>query len=203
MINLQSEKKGYSINLPTKLEEITPELLNVLLQDIKVPDYYCIVAICMNVKLLDIAVNVNNNKEQTVSVVPLLAKIGKEDTLKVNAVVGDKVVVDRSTLERGSHLSIKTVISDTEVKLFISDDEALRKRLLSGGDGSIPEPVKEGELERGIEIKHEKNVVKLAKSPRIFMVSFKIIPATDIMAAIPVKAIQQDPFKVLNKTDIN
>lgn len=199
MINLQSEKKGYSINLPTKLEEITPELLNVLLQDIKVPDYYCIIAICMNVKLLDIAVNVNNNKEQTVSVVPLLAKVGKEDALKVNAVVGDKVVVDRSTLERGSHLSIKTVISDTEVKLFIADDEGLRKRLLSGGDGSIPETVKD----KYADIKHEKNVVKLAKSPRIFMVSFKIIPATDIRAAIPVKAIQQDPFKVLNTTVVN
>ena len=191
MIELKSVKQNYTISVPTDLSELTPEILSSITKGIKLPPYYAIVAICFHVKLSEIAVNVNNNKDKSVNVVTLLAKASEDDIAKVNTKIGDKLVLDRSTLERGVHLYLPISINSKNITKFIGDDDDLRKRLMRGGDGSEPivnvPPITMSSK--------DKDVFKTNLSPSIYMLEFKIIPVNDISASIDAKDKTIDPFK--------
>ena len=62
----------------------------------------------------------NSNKETNVGVTPILAKIYEEDSKEINAVVGDKIIVYRTSLERGVHLNLKTSISSNSAKQYFN-----------------------------------------------------------------------------------
>lgn len=192
MLELKSASKNYSINLPTDLKEITPEILDTVTKDIELPPYYCIIALCFQVKLMNVAININGSKEQQVSVIPMLAKISEEDSKKVNAKVGYKVIMDRSSLERGSHLRISTMVGSDNVKNFIREDETLRQRLVKGGDGSEPK-----DLAKIVTLsKKDVNKSVESMSPQVYILEFKVVPVNDITATVPVDHRVVDPFKI-------
>lgn len=199
MLELKSETQNYGINLPTSLNEITPEILGTLTEGVKLPDYYCIVALCFEVKLMDIAINVNSNKEQTVNVIPMLAKIhnDKLDHPKYLE-VGHKVIIERSSLERGTHLHLATMINSNNVKSYIKNNETLRQRLIKGGDGSAVESNIVNIMDS------KKDVIKKIndKSPKVYILEFKIIPINDIHATVAVDHIVIDPFKIKGSSNI-
>ena len=199
MIELKSEKKNYSVVLPTDLKEFTPEVLEALTAGVKLPKWYCIIGMCYNIKLFDIAINTTQKRDQNFTVHPILVKADKEDLKDTNAVVGDKIVIDRSSLERGIHLVIPTMISINNISNFIRDDNALRESLLKGGTG-------------------ESNIINLSKvtdskkqsvdriaerSPSVFVIEFKIVPVSDISASISVDNKIVDPFKKVDITKVN
>lgn len=194
MLELKSEKKGYSINLPVELNEFTPELLNAITDGVNLPKHYCIVAMCYNVKLMDIAINVNNDKEQQVSVTPILAKISDEDAERMNIKVSNRIIIDRSSLERGIHLVIPIMASSKNVSAFIKGDEVLRKRLLQAGDGSkdilhLDKTPSKRELDEA--------------APKVYVVEFKVVPVNDIVANVAIDHKIIDPFKLKPLTLVN
>lgn len=194
MLELKSESKDYGINLPTNINELTPEVLGAITDNVQLAPYYAIVALCFQVKLMDIAVNVNNDKEQTMSIVPVLAKISEEDSDRINAVVGNRLVLDRSTIERGIHLNIPTMISSKNVATYIKQDEVLRNNLVNGGDGS-PESAL---FIEGKSVK-ERDEIKLNKSPQVYILEFKVVAVNDINVSIASGSKIIDPFKTTPK----
>lgn len=191
MIEIKSEKKSWSINLPESEKEVTPELLTTITAGVELPPYHCIIAMCFKVRLFDIAFNINNQRDQNVTVVPLLAKANSEMLKQHNVAIGRKVVVDRSTLERGVHLTLPIMASQSNVMKYIKEDENLRQNLLSGTDGKN----KAVNLDVVTDSADDKLKRISAKSPEVVILEFKIIPIGDIVATIGVDHKINDPFK--------
>lgn len=192
MIEIKSEKKSWGINLPENEKEVTPEILATITEGIELPPYHCIVAMCFKIRLFDIAFNINNQRDQNVTVVPLLAKASEEMLKKHNVSIGKKIVVDRSTLERGVHLTLPVMASQSNVIRYIKEDEKLRQNLLSGTDGKS----KQVNLEVITDSAEDKINRVASKSPEVIILEFKIIPIVDIVATIDVNHKINDPFKV-------
>lgn len=199
MIEIKSEKKNYSIVLPTDIKEFTPEVLNNITANVQLPKWHGIIALCYRTKLFDIAINVTQKKEQTLTIHVLLAKASSEDLENINAAVGNKLVLDRSTIERGIHLSLPTMIGVNNVSNYIREDDALRQRLLKGGDGS--DDTVGRSLVTDTKAKSEKRLSDA--SPEVYVVEFKIIPLSDVSASIPVDAVINDPFKKIDSGLVN
>jgi len=175
MIYIKSDKAPYGVQLPTSISEVTAEALTAITDGIKLPKYHCIVALCFKTKLSTFAIAVSNKRSSEINVVPVLAKIADEDSKNLNAVVGDSLIVDRSALERGSHINCATVASSNAFRNYLNNDNAMVSAIVTN-KGS----------EYGID----------SNSPIIVM-EFKIIPVSEIRAAVSIKLTNKDPYKVI------
>lgn len=182
MLVIKSKKLNYGINFPTELNEITPEVLTTLTKDVKLPKHHCIVALCFRTKLFEFVAAMRNSSGKDMSITPLLAKISDNDAQEMNVAVGDKLVMDRSSIERGVHLPIKTLCSTQHAYNYLEKDPNLSKAIMTGeSDMSI------------VDSKMNKSLIP-ANSPYIYIINFKVIPITNIYGGIPVDSSVQDPF---------
>lgn len=179
MITIKSEKKSYGINFPASVNELTPEIFDEITKQVKLPKHYCIVALCFKTRLFDFVVAMNSKKEQAVAVIPLLAKINEEDKADVNANVSDRVILSRSALEMGTHISLPVVISTDNARNYFSSDEELTKSIISRRNPIFTD---------------------MTKKDNIIVLEFKIIPVSDIKATVPVDGKGCDPFCYTNET---
>ena len=175
MIQIKSEKKNFGIIFPTSINEISATDLQTVVSKVKIPNNYCILALCFKIKLFDFVVSINNKKDDTVSVVPLLAYINPNDKYLLNAEIGDKVIINRSSLEMGSHLHINTMISIDNAKNYIMSDNDLSKSIIT----------KTHEIYSNN--KHNDDIIIL---------EFKIVPISDIRGTIDRKNDIIDPYMV-------
>lgn len=178
MITIKSEKKSYGINFPTSVNELTPEILNEITKHVKLPKHYCVIALCFRTRLFDFVVAMNSKKEQAVSIVPLLAKINEEDKVDANANIGDRVILSRSALEMGTHLSLPVIISTDNAQRYFSSDEQLTKSIITRRNPIFTD---------------------MTKKDNIIVLEFKIIPVSDIKATIPLDGKGYDPFYVADE----
>ena len=177
MITIKSEKKSYGINFPTSVNELTPEILSEITKHVKLPKHYCIVALCFRTRLFDFVLAMNSKKEQAVSIVPLLAKINEEDKVDVNANISDRVILSRSALEMGTHLSLPVIISTDNAQRYFSSDEQLTKSIITRRNPIFTD---------------------MTKKDNIIVLEFKIIPVSDIKATVPTDGKGYDPFYVVD-----
>ena len=77
MIKVESKFKDFGIQIPTDISEITSEALDAVLTNVVIAKHYCVVALCQNESLFGVI----NNKVSTVEVMPIIAKISKEDEI--------------------------------------------------------------------------------------------------------------------------
>lgn len=185
MILIKSEKKSYGINFPTSKEEITPEVLNTITDGIKLPPHYCIIALCFQTKVFDFVAVIKSQRNNDVAVTPVLAKIHDEDSNVINAKVGDRVIINRSSLERGNHLNLPISISSNAARNYFASDPELVRAIMTKSD---KDKVNEDILS--------------AKFANIIILEFKIVPVNDITAAIPMVCDKIDPF-IVKFNDIN
>lgn len=181
MIQIKSEKKSYGINFPTSVDELTSDVLTSITEQVKLPKHYCIIALCFKTRLFDFVVAMNSKKEHSISVVPVLAKISEEDATETNAVVSDKVIVSRSALEMGTHLSLPVMISTDNARNYLASDEALTKSIIARSNPIFKD---------------------MTKRDNIIVLEFKIIPVSDIKATVPREANGIDPF-VIRDSNLN
>ena len=116
MIKVESKFKDFGIQIPTDISEITSEALDAILNNVVIAKHYCVVALCQNESLFGVI----NNKVVTVEVMPIIAKISDEDAQLIGMKQMDKIIIDRSTLERGYHLYLKYITNDTELTRSIT-----------------------------------------------------------------------------------
>lgn len=178
MITIKSEKKSYGISFPTSVNELTPEIFDEITKQVKLPKHYCIVALCFKTRLFDFVVAMNSKKEQAVAIVPLLAKINEEDKVDVNADISDRVILSRSALEMGTHISLPVIISTDNARNYFSSDEELTKSIISRRN-----PI----------------FTNMTKRDNIIVLEFKIIPISDIKATVPLDGKGYDPFCVTDE----
>jgi len=183
MLQIKSVDKPYGINFPTSLNEFTPEVLTSIAESVKLPPYYAIVGLCFEIKLFDFAMNIRSGKSGSSQVVPILVKAHQEDMDKRNISIGDKVIVDRSSLERGVHLKLPLAISADNATAYLKDDEKLMTNIIKGTnkDAKVTDPI----IQNMIDNKHNS----------IFIIEFKLIAATDIVASLHIDSKVVDPFK--------
>lgn len=180
MILVRSKKRSFGINFPTSLNEVTPVVLKELTKNVELPPHYCIVALCFETKLFDFIAAMNNNKGTTTAVTPIMCKIDSVDAKDVNTKIGDKIIIDRSSLERGVHINVKTMISLTAARNYINSDESLLKAFMTNSNAVI------GIGEDGKELTAK-------NAPNVIIMEFKIVPVNDVAATINNKAVN-DPF---------
>lgn len=191
MIKIQPKDSSIGIIFPTSIREITPEILETISNEIKLPKYYCLVALAFETKLFDFVTTIKNPKNTTLGVTPILCKLSegfkkeiKEETEEQEIyVIGNKVIVDRSTLERGTHINIKTMINSTSAHRFFQQHPELVKDILTNKDKEI---AVDCETKESLATKDINNIVIL---------EFKIIPVNDIVATVPYGN-NVDPFIV-------
>lgn len=185
MLLIKSNKMSYGINFPTSLNEITPEVLNTITEGVKLPKHYCIVALAFKTKVFDFCTMINSNKQATIGVVPILAKISEEDSELVNSKVGDKIIIDRSSLERGVQLKLNTLISSDNAKHYFNSDPSISKSIITNDN----------------KLFKDNNINKQligSNSPNIIILEFKIVPVNDISASINLEHRNIDPFKYID-----
>lgn len=182
MYLLKSEKTGKGINFPTDLKELNGEVLNNIVSNIKMPPNYCIVALIYKTNLFTLAsMSSNNNKDVLLNVVPKIAKIHDEDSKHLNFNIGDKVITDRSSLERGTHLSTNLSISSSYINNFFRQDNDLVKNIL------------QGVYNNNSKATINKTLAKY-NTVDVYIVEFKIIPVNDIKSTIAENKDINDPF---------
>lgn len=151
MFTIKNDKKNYSVDYPTELGEISNEYFDKMLSDIHLQEHYCVVALCFKDKLFNIVTALKQRTSPTSNVVPIIAKIA--DNNECNYKQGERVVTDRTNLERGIHLPIaKNTIGVTGFENYVKDNQTLMTELMN------------------------------RKGDSIYMVEFKIMPIRDIVA---------------------
>lgn len=164
MLLIQGQNKNFGIDVPTKEIEITAEYLQTVTERVKLSKHQVIVALIMKTKVYDFCMGIRNpKKDQNISITTKIAKFvpcDKENNEKPaieNMFVGDIAVIDRSTIERGIHLSVPTIISPAGLANYLEDDKELLTNIVTG---------KEPELSK----------------QHICLVQFKIVPMSSITA---------------------
>ena len=177
MLQIKSKDRSYGINFPTSRNEITKDVLTKLLENVNLPKHYAVVALCSKMKLFDYVSSIGSKKDYNVGIDVCLAKINDEDNTLLKAEVNEFVVVDRSALERGNHLTVNTMITYNNAARYIKSDDALCKSIFAG------------------------DFNQMGVSPNIYLLEFKIIPVVDIKAVVKNSEKIVDPF--LATVDIN
>ena len=186
MIKIESKNKNYAVNFPETVSEIKREYLETALASINLPKYHCVVAICTQIKLFDLATAISGNSKDTITkVVPLIGKINNYDNDMLKVTVGERIIIDRSSLERGVHLSTPLSISVDNAMKYINSDSELKKDILSGKFNNTVTNI-------------NKQLVS-GTSPNIVLVEFKIVPVNSIVAAVKSDVNTIDPFKFVNE----
>lgn len=177
MLKIQSSTKNYGINFPTYVDEITPEMFKEITKRVNLPKHYCVVALCFKTKIFDFILSMKNKQEYNINVVPVMAKISDEDSKEINSKIGDRLVIDRSSLERGNHINIPIMISSVNAKNYFESDTELISKILR--------------KDASLDIDVTKNII---------IMEFKIVPVTDIAASVPTGENPIDPFVVWNNS---
>lgn len=190
MLEIQSKSKKFSVKFPTSLDELTKETFDSITAGVKLPKYHCIVAMCFKTKVFDFVTAMNSNRDSSVAVIPVLAKISEEEGKEINAQVGEKIIINRSSLEMGVHLNLPTMITSNNAKRYFNSDPDLVKAVITK-DNTI-----------SIDGKMNKQLVA-ANSPEIIVLEFKIVPVSAISASIANDVDVADPFIEIKQTEAN
>lgn len=120
------------LTIPGSVSEYNKNVLKQITDNIKIAPHYALVGIVTGIS--PISVFMNANAEASISITPILAKVGDTENSFVDN-VGDVVIIDKSSLERGIHCrnSSKTSYGHfvKSVKRMV-DDKADIQKIFSG-----------------------------------------------------------------------
>ena len=123
-------EKGFTMNLPTSLNEITEDYLLGVTNHIYVAPYYAIVAIVYRCQLGFIISTSKRKKDLATAIVPIYVRSNptsnsEETTVKMfdSMKTGDKLIIAGTDIERGYHLTCpKNFITiDNIIRIYNSD----------------------------------------------------------------------------------
>lgn len=121
-------ENGFTMNLPTKLSEITEDYLLGVTNGIHIAPYHAVIAMVYRCKLPEIISTARKKKDLATAVVPIFVKSNvpnDADTKPMfdNMTCGDKLIIGTTSLEMGNHLTCpKNFITiDNVVRIYSSD----------------------------------------------------------------------------------
>ena len=121
-----------TMNLPTKLSEITKDYLLQVTNEIQPAPYYCVVAMVYRWQLGLITSAAKKKKDLSTAVVPIYVKSNLPEDASAETkelfnkmMCGDKIIIGSTSLELGNHLSCpKNFITiDNIVRIYNADND--------------------------------------------------------------------------------
>lgn len=172
MIKLSNDKLKLGINLPTSVDEITPEMLEQLTAQVKLGKNYVIIALCYEVNFMNLVLS--NKQQKATKVYTKVAKLNA-DSEYIDLKVGDIVAISKSAIELGQHLYIKSVASEAYIKAYLLDKVRLSRPSATSINASDLNDI---------------------DGRNFLLMEFKVVPITDIKAAFDYSVKYVDPFEV-------
>ncbi len=173
MFELRSKKESYGIKVPTSRKEVTKEIVDNILNDVKLAKHYFVLGLINVENPFRLLASANSKNKNSVStVIPFIAKISEDDAKESGFKQMSNVIVDRSDIERGSHLFLSNnSISPTAVMNYIATDPAMSKAILSYNFSEYNGRTKDAEHPDDSYVSW-------------YLLSFKVMPINDIKATI-------------------
>lgn len=167
------------LSLPTKFEDITPEYLTAVTEEIQVPPYYALVGLISKESPAGLVLSLSKKtKSNFVTIIPVLVKSnldGVKDGKDFydSIAVGQKLIVGGSDLSIGNHVNAKNnLIGTSKILGYLTSTK-------------------------------ENHTKAIGYSTPCYFVDFKIIPITAIRGAIAETKKFENPFVKLNKIESN
>lgn len=135
-LNVNGKQGKYVLNLPTSMEEITPEYLHEVTKGIKIADDYSIIAVCYREqigRLISAVSRKENRINSTTMVIPLFVDCGiTESQFIKNIKCNEKVVITPSQLALSIHLTCpKNGITISNITKVCEGDVELYKKAMT------------------------------------------------------------------------
>lgn len=174
MIELRNAKSKRVIKVPTSVNDITPEILTKLTENVVLSKYHALVAICWNVSFANVMFQ-NKQQHQSAQVIPLMVKANlPEDCVGYDWLnVGKKVILTRSAIEMGVHVHIPHSASINSLERYFR--EISKSEKITREDFIDP---------------------KLVPSGNFILIEFKVVNVSDISGVVENDTLSEDPFLV-------
>lgn len=106
-LTTNGENGSFQLNLPTSLNEITPEYLKDVTKSIKIAPNYSLIGICYREEFSTILFASSSKKKNiTTAVVPIFIKAGVTTSEFINSInVADKLIISASQIALGYHVN--------------------------------------------------------------------------------------------------
>ena len=176
MIKLQNKKRNYELNLPTNFSEINFKDIKRVIDNVNISEHYAVVALCQSFGTFQLATLGTKNTKNLNVPVSINFIMANDPNGKLNANIGDKVIISRSDIELSVHLPITFGLSTSSIAATIEDNAEVRTMLRDGINDENGNPVNE-----------------------IIAVEFKLVPLTAIKATID----RSRSFKDVYRTNIS
>lgn len=166
MIVIASNNKSYDLALPTDTREITNDAINKLAAKIHIAKNYVLVGLITPTQYIRLqAMFGRNGRDDKSFVMPIIAKIGKEDSETSGFEVGETVVISRTALEMGNHVDgFNNPISPRAIYEYIRSDKEVLKR------------------------------ANIDEFTQFYTLTFKIVPLNNIVAVYKKNVVTETPF---------
>lgn len=174
-----SDTMQCELSLPTRFEDITPEYLTAVTEEIHVPPYYALVGLISKESPAGLVLSLSKKtKSNFVTIIPVLVKTnldgvkdGKDFYDSIS--VGQKLIVGGSDLSIGNHVNAKNnLIGTNRVLGYLTSTK-------------------------------ENHTKAISYSTPCCFVDFKIIPITAIRGAITETKELENPFVKFNKIKLS
>lgn len=127
-----SKDKTISANLPTTIEELI-KALPALTSHIALDNHYCLVGLCYKAAISGVATGADKD---IVDVVPILAKLSPNEDGYLKDHLYHRVVMDRTSIERGVHCTNRSVLNYEKIVGKISE-ESIKHYIDNKGDSNF------------------------------------------------------------------
>lgn len=178
MITFENPFRKFKLSLPTKLSEITPEVLTTYTKAIRLPDNYTIIALVGKFKVssFEFVTSIESFKGNTMETYALLAKSDNEGKCKFN--IGEKLILNKTDIEMASHLTLPIAASVSSFIQYITVDKDKVKTA------------------NGATIIEERLNLSNYNKDYVYLLQFKITPLNAIKGSFANDICTQDPFMI-------
>lgn len=133
MFIITSPDSNLKVAIPTGIHELTSDKLAELTKHIELAEHYCVVALVSTIKPTVLCMNLDTKNPPSINLIPLLAKVADNETSYLKDNVGNRLIVDRSSIERGIHCKNNTLAGFSNLSEFLRRDDSLYRSIINGG----------------------------------------------------------------------
>ena len=136
--NVTNGNSNITLNLPTSLNEITPEYLTSVTSHVEVAPYHAIIGIVYRCKLPELVSTNKKSRAMSMAIVPVYVKGNIDDsspdtfTMLKKIKAGDKLIIAGTDIERGYHVtSTRNRITIDNVLTIYKNDNNFAKNIIT------------------------------------------------------------------------
>lgn len=124
------QKEEINLTLPTKLDDITPEVLTAIGNRCNLATNHVLVAKVLKAKISTLALAASNkDTKATASITVLFIKSGESDNKFINSLkTCDKLIVSPTDIQLGYHVYLNTGVENNKIMSILEEDTEMTKQ---------------------------------------------------------------------------